>query len=67
MARCRGLLKAASVLLLSLPALAAQAQTYPSKPVTIIADSAPGASPDVAARIVADALGKIWGQQAVVV
>ena len=67
MARCRGLLKAAAVLLLSLPALAAQAQTYPSKPVTIIADSAPGASPDVAARIVADALGKIWGQQAVVV
>ncbi|MGB8181361.1 MAG: tripartite tricarboxylate transporter substrate binding protein [Stellaceae bacterium] len=67
MVRCRGLLKAASVLLLSLPALAAQAQTYPSKPVTIIADSAPGASPDVAARIVADALGKIWGQQAVVV
>ena len=47
--------------------MAAQAQTYPSKPVTIIADSAPGASPDVAARIVADALGKIWGQQAVVV
>ena len=67
MARRRGLLKAAAVLLLSLPALAAQAQTYPSKPVTIIADSAPGASPDVAARIVADALGKIWGQQAVVV
>jgi len=45
----------------------APAQTWPSKPVTIIADSAPGASPDVAARIVADALGKIWGQQAVVV
>jgi tripartite-type tricarboxylate transporter receptor subunit TctC len=67
MARRCGLLKAAAVLLLSLPALAAQAQTYPSKPVTIIADSAPGASPDVAARIVADALGKIWGQQAVVV
>ena len=67
MARRCGLLKAAAALLLSLPALAAQAQTYPSKPVTIIADSAPGASPDVAARIVADALGKIWGQQAVVV
>ena len=67
MARRCGLLKAAAVLLLSLPALAAQAQTYPSKPVTIIANSAPGASPDVAARIVADALGKIWGQQAVVV
>jgi tripartite-type tricarboxylate transporter receptor subunit TctC len=46
---------------------AADAQTYPSKPVTIIADSAPGASPDVAARIVADALGKMWGQQVIVV
>jgi tripartite-type tricarboxylate transporter receptor subunit TctC len=46
---------------------AAHAQTYPSKPVTIIADSAPGASPDVAARIVADALGKMWGQQVIVV
>ena len=67
MARRFGLLEAAAVLLLSLPALAAQAQTYPSKPVTIIADAAPGASPDVAARIVADALGKIWGPQAVVV
>ena len=67
MARRCGLLKAAAVLLLGLPALAAQAQTYPSRPVTIIADSAPGASPDVAARIVADALGNIWGQQAVVV
>lgn len=67
MARCCGLLKAVAVLLLGLPAFAAQAQTYPSKPVTIICDAAPGASPDVAARIVADALGKIWGQQGVVV
>jgi len=65
--RCRWLSLAAACLL-SLPGLsAAHAQSYPSKPVTIIADSAPGASPDVAARIVADALGKLWGQQVVVV
>ncbi len=56
-----------SSLLTLIAASAAHAQTYPSKPVTIIADSAPGASPDVAARIVADALGTLWGQQVVVV
>ncbi len=56
-----------SCLLSLVAAAAAQAQDYPSKPVTIIANSAPGASPDVAARIVADALGRMWGQQVVVV
>jgi tripartite-type tricarboxylate transporter receptor subunit TctC len=57
----------AVALLLFVAAAGARAQTYPSKPVTVIADAAPGASPDVAARIVADALGKLWGQQAAVV
>jgi tripartite-type tricarboxylate transporter receptor subunit TctC len=67
-ARHRCLRKAAVAVLLGLSApVLAQAQTYPSRPVTIIADAAPGASPDVAVRIVADALSKIWGQQAVVV
>ncbi len=65
--RCFGL-NLVVACLLSLPAAsAAQAQTYPTRPVTIIADAAPGASPDVAARVVAAALSKIWGQQAVVV
>ena len=45
----------------------AQATKYPEKPVTIIADAAPGATPDVDARFVAEGLGKIWGQQAVVI
>ena len=45
----------------------AYAQSYPDKPVTLISDAAAGSSPDVAVRIVADALGKIWGQNAVVV
>src|ERR1700749_4137230 len=45
----------------------AQATTYPEKPVMIISDAGAGSSPDVAMRIVADGLSKIWGQQAVVV
>jgi len=41
----------------------AQTDTYPSKPVRIIVDSAPGSATDVTARIFADRLSKIWGQQ----
>ena len=49
------------------PAADAQAGNYPEKPVTIIADAAPGATPDVDARFVAEGLSKIWGQQAIVI
>ena len=42
----------------------AQTDTYPSKPVQIIADSAAGSTPDVALRFVTDRLTQIWGQQA---
>jgi tripartite-type tricarboxylate transporter receptor subunit TctC len=45
----------------------AQAGNYPEKPVTIIADAAPGATPDVDARFVAEGLSKIWGQQVIVI
>jgi tripartite-type tricarboxylate transporter receptor subunit TctC len=45
----------------------AQAQPYPSKPVTIIADSAAGSTPDVVLRLIADRLGQIWRQQVVAV
>jgi tripartite-type tricarboxylate transporter receptor subunit TctC len=45
----------------------AQADNYPAKPVTILADAAPGATPDVDARFVAAGLGKIWGQQVIVI
>src|SRR5580698_6362483 len=45
----------------------AQATSYPEKAVMIISDAGAGSSPDVAMRIVADGLSKIWGQQAVVV
>jgi tripartite-type tricarboxylate transporter receptor subunit TctC len=45
----------------------AQARQYPSKPVTIISDSAAGSTPDAVLRVIADRLGQIWGQQVVAV
>src|SRR5580704_16092242 len=45
----------------------AQAGNYPEKPVTILADAAPGATPDVDARFVAAGLSKAWGQQVIVI
>src|SRR5580704_5160382 len=53
--------------LLPAPAAHAQAGNYPEKPVTIIADAAPGATPDVDARFVAAGLSKLWGQQVIVI
>ena len=49
------------------PAAHAQAGDYPNRPVTIIADAAPGATPDVDTRFVAEGLGKIWGRQVAVI
>jgi tripartite-type tricarboxylate transporter receptor subunit TctC len=67
---CRSFLRVAAALVLFAAAVSnanAQATNYPEKPVTFISDAAAGASPDVALRIVADGLGKLWGQNAVVV
>jgi tripartite-type tricarboxylate transporter receptor subunit TctC len=66
---CRYRLGILGLWLLTLPAASvAHAQAgYPDRPVTIIADSAAGASPDVATRFIAAGLNKIWGQQVVVV
>jgi tripartite-type tricarboxylate transporter receptor subunit TctC len=60
-----GLLTAAAVGLTK--TASAQAGSFPDKPVTIISDAAAGAAPDVVARFVAEGLGKIWGQQTVVI
>ena len=43
----------------------AQAQDFPTKPVTIISPAAAGNSPDVTMRVVADRLTQIWKQQIV--
>ena|SRR5438874_1867469 len=41
----------------------AHAEDYPTRPVKIISDSAPGSAVDVTLRLVADRLSHIWGQQ----
>jgi tripartite-type tricarboxylate transporter receptor subunit TctC len=45
---------------------AAQAQTFPTKPVKIVTYYSPGSGPDVVIRIVADQLNKIWNQPVIV-
>jgi tripartite-type tricarboxylate transporter receptor subunit TctC len=45
---------------------ASQAETYPTRPVKMIVQTAAGSSIDVAARIVAEGLARRWGQQVVV-
>jgi tripartite-type tricarboxylate transporter receptor subunit TctC len=44
-----------------------QAETYPAKPVSIITQVAAGSGPDVIARIVADRLSEMWGQQVAII
>jgi tripartite-type tricarboxylate transporter receptor subunit TctC len=43
-----------------------RAETYPSRPVRVISDSAPGSAPDAILRILADRLTQAWGQQVLV-
>jgi tripartite-type tricarboxylate transporter receptor subunit TctC len=44
----------------------AQADSYPEKPVTIIASLTAGSGPDVVARIIAERLARIWGKQVLI-
>jgi len=45
----------------------AWAQDFPSKPVKIIVQTAAGSSLDVVARLVAEPLSQLWGQQPIIV
>jgi tripartite-type tricarboxylate transporter receptor subunit TctC len=44
----------------------AQAQTYPSRPITLLAGFPPGGPTDALARLLADAMGRTLGQSVVV-
>ncbi len=46
--------------------VAAQAQTYPTKPVKLIVTYPPGGSSDLMARVFGAKLGELWGQQVIV-
>ena len=54
------------VLLLCLFAAQVFAQEWPSRPVRFIVSQAPGTSPDITARYLADRLSRLWNHQVVV-
>ena len=55
-----------TVALCLLTALAAQAQTFPSRPVTLVVPFPPGGGTDTGARLIAQKLSAKWGQQVLV-
>jgi len=65
MSRISGLLLAALVSLCG-NIDAARAQSYPTKPIHLIAPYAPGGIADIAGRLIGQKLTEAWGQQAVV-
>src|SRR4029079_8716921 len=54
------------LILLLFTGQAALAQEWPSRPVKFIVSQAPGTSPDITARYLADRLSRLWNQQVVV-
>jgi len=59
------LLAALSLMLLACSAFA-QAQTYPSRPITLVVPFPPGGSTDAAARIMAERMRATLGQSVVI-
>lgn len=63
----KGSLKVLVGVAIALAAGQSQAQQYPQRPVTLVVPFPPGAATDAFGRIVADRMGKVLGQQMVVV
>ena len=47
-------------------AAAAQAQSWPQKPVKFIVPFSPGGATDISARLLGESLSRIWGQQVII-
>ncbi len=62
----RTTLKLAAAGLLCVAAAPALASEFPTRPINLIASAAPGGTTDIAARMIADPLGKVLGQTVVV-
>ena len=50
----------------ALAPFAADAQSYPTRPIRIIALSSPGSGPDIVGRLIGSKLTEAWGQQVIV-
>lgn len=62
----RTALAACALATLALTGQPAAAQDYPNRPVKLIVPAAPGAAPDVIARLLAERLGALWGKTLIV-
>ncbi len=63
--RHRVLIVAVAAMLAALPA-ASRAQGFPSKPIRYVVPFGAGGSPDIVARLIAERLTRLWGQQVIV-
>jgi len=63
----RRLIVASIGLLAAFGFITAHAQDYPSRPIRLITDSGPGSAVDSTNRIIAHALGRVLGQQVLVI
>ena len=66
---CRAMATAilSAAILMTAMAISARGETYPNRPIKLVTQGAAGSGPDVIGRIVTDHLGRLWGQQIVII